>query len=583
MNNKKVKRHNLIKDLAAYSKSLFVLGLIVMSSKLILSYAPKVTGDITDYLTSVYSSGEIDYTYLLIMCGMAALFYFIGYGANGIITRRSVVIFQKYARRMRGEVQDKLNKLPLKYFDTHPKGEILSYVTNDISTFTIGFESTVPNLIGQVALLITIFIRMFITNWKLSMIYVITLPINFYLTIYISKKSKRIMSKQKQTLANIASIADDTFGNYAIVKSFGCEESRRGAYLDEAKNFFSNYVKSRFYGGFVLPVSLLINHLTFAIFCLVGAQQIITGHLTIGEFQAFIFYGNMVQSPLLTISSSITNIQNGFTSIERVFNFLEQEEEPEEEPTAVIDVPSVKGEVEFKNVAFGYLEDRILMNDVNFKAEPGKTFAIVGPSGAGKTTLVNLLMRFYEVNSGTITIDGVDTKTVSKKNLREVFGMVLQDTWVMNGTIADNIRFGKLDATIDEVKKAAKAARCDRFIEKLPNGYDTVISQDNSALSAGEKQLLTIARTIISDPKILILDEATSNVDTRTEALITEAMQNLMSGRTCFVIAHRLYTVRNSDQIIYMQDGDVKEVGNHHELMKKDGLYARLYKNADEL
>ncbi len=568
-----------LRDVSHYGKSFGLLLIASMIAEVLLALSPKLSGKITDYLKEVYDTGILNYRHLVFLCLFLAMCYFFGHAIGIFVNKKTVFIVEGYSRRIRTQIQEKLNKLPLKYFDTHSKGEILSYVTNDINSFASSMESTAPSMISQSVLLVAVFVFIFSTNWKLSLIYCVALPVNFFFTTYIAKHSRKQMKEQKQTVANLSSITDDTFNNHIIVKSYCCEQKRVNEYTDESKRYFSTYTKSRFYSGFVMPVSILVSSISFAVLCLIGSIQILNGSLTIGEFQAFVFYGNMVQGPLLTIANSISNLQNAFSSIDRVYHFLDEEEEKEEAPISVLDVQHIKGNVEFSDVSFGYFEDRILMNNVSFRADAGKTFAIVGPSGAGKTTLVNLLLRFYEIKGGKILIDDIDTLSVSKKNLRQIFGMVLQDTWVMGATIAENIRFGKPDATLDEIKEAAKSARCDRFIEKLPDGYDTVISQESSELSAGEKQLLTIARTIISNPVILILDEATSNVDTRTETLITEAMENLMHGRTCFVIAHRLYTIRNADQIIYMQNGDVKEVGNHAQLMEKNGLYASMYNN----
>ena len=305
----------------------------------------------------------------------------------------------------------------------------------------------------------------------------------------------------------------------------------------------------------------------------------IKGNLTLGEFTAFLFYGNMIGVPIAELSVAFNNFQDSLSSASRIYEFLDEGEEPEETPSETLSLNEIKGKVTFENVKFGYTPDKTLMEDVSFTANPGNTMAIVGPSGAGKTTLINLLMRFYDIQGGKIKLDDVDIKELSKHNLRNAFGMVLQETWIFDGTIAENIAFGKPDATREEVIKAAKLAYCDSFIERLPNGYDTYISNENSALSAGEKQLLSIARAIIANPKVLILDEATSQVDTKTEEVITKAMQAMMKGRTSFIIAHRLYTIRNADKIIFMKDGDIKEVGSHGELLEKQGYYAKMYES----
>ena len=570
---------SLFEDMGKRKRNFFFAIIVISLARIALAIAPRVAGTITDRIKFFVDSGVFDIWYLVGLCAILALLYLVGYGADGFVNRSLSYVSQEITKKLRIRASEKLDRLSLKYLDGHPIGDTQSRVTTDLANLSEGIESVAPTLIGQVFLVVTIMIMMLITDWRLTLIYLITTPISLLGLRIIAAKTKKLFAENSRAIGALNAKVSDVYGNHTIVKAYGREEEKLKEFDALNADVEKSFTRSRFISGYMRPLSDLMARFSYIALCIVGAIFMIRGDVSIGEFTAFLFYGNMIGTPLAEMSVAINNFQSALSSAERVYEILDEEEEDDEASKESFDVSTIRGEVRFENVAFSYVPEKELMKDVSFTAHPGQTMAIVGPSGAGKTTLINLLMRFYEINKGNIYLDGVAASKMRRSDLRKAFGMVLQDSWIFEGTIAENIAFGHPDATREEIVEAARLAGCDSFIEKLPKGYDTMISDERSALSAGEKQLLSIARAVIADPKILILDEATSQVDTKTEEAITRAMKKMMEGRTSFMIAHRLHTIKNADQIIYMVDGDIKEVGSHQDLMKKDGLYAAMYKS----
>lgn len=567
----------ILHDIGDDKKKLLLIFVVIGIAKLLLSLTPVISGKVTDRIVEFAQSGNYDMKWLAEMCIVLAVMYLCGNGADILTGNIMMSISQNVVKKLRDEGQKKFNRLPIKYMDQHPAGDILTRLTYDMQSLSTALESILGVLVGQFLLLLGVVIMMFITNPLLTLVYIVILPVGFLASRYIVKTCVKLIRDQRRLDSRLASIANDSYNNYMMIKAYGCEEEKIAAFNAANEEFYSKFVKSHFFTGFIMPISVSVSNLAYVIECIIGGFFLINGKLTLGEFQAFLLYGNMVLSPLNALSIAVNSLQNGLVSAKRIYEFLDEEEETDESDKEMINVDSVRGQIEFEHVKFGYSADRMLMEDVNLKTNAGKTIAVVGPTGAGKTTLINLLMRFYDIKEGTIRLDGMDINALSRQSLRKCFGIVLQDSWIFDGTIEENIAYGKQGATQEEVRRAARLVHCDQFIDRLENGYQTHISEEKVSLSSGEKQLLSIARTLVADPSILILDEATSQVDTRTELIITEAMANLMKGRTCFVIAHRLFTIKNADFIIYMEDGDIKEAGTHDELMKKKERYYKLF------
>ncbi|MGE5675502.1 MAG: ABC transporter ATP-binding protein [Mycobacterium leprae] len=485
-------------------------------------------------------------------------------------------VSQKIVYDMRNDVFAKLNRLPLKYFDSRTTGEVLSRMTNDIDNIASTLQQSMTQLITSVVTIIGILIMMLTISPWMTLIALLTLPLSMLVTMNIAKRSQKNFAAQQKELGELNGHVEEMYTGHKVVKVFGKEADSVAEFTAINNRLFDAAWRAQFVSGIIMPLMSFVNNIGYVLVCVVGGIMVTKKKIEVGDIQAFIAYMRQFTMPIVQTANIANILQSTMASAERVFEILDEAEELADAADAT-EIAQPNGEVHFDHVKFGYKEGVSLIEDMNLSAKPGQSIAIVGPTGAGKTTLVNLLMRFYEINGGAITVDGFDTRNLKRGHLRTLFGMVLQDTWLFNGTIKENIAYGREGASMEEVVRAAKAAHADHFIRTLPDGYDTVLNEEASNISQGQKQLLTIARAILADPAILILDEATSSVDTRTEQLIQKAMLELMKGRTSFVIAHRLSTIRDADTILVMNNGAVIEQGNHHELLAKGGFYADLY------
>ena len=576
----------LITYIGRYKFPILVVMVFAIIGTVFNVVGPKILGKATTELSrglmaKIAGTGGIDLTkigqILIFVLGLyviSAVFTFVQHYIMSTIS-------QKICYRMRKEISEKINRMPMKYFESRTYGEVLSRITNDVDTLGMSLSQSINQIITSVTTMLGVLIMMISISPLLTLIALFILPVSVFLITFVMKKSQRYFRSQQEYLGQINGQVEENFTGHLVIKAYNKEEEVINDFNRTNDHLYDSAWKSQFISGMMQPIMMFVGNLGYAAVALIGGILAIKGTIEIGDIQAFIQYVENFTQPIQQIAQVANQVQSMAAAAERVFEFLNEEEEDQtvEHPANIEDVV---GNVTFEHVNFGYKEDQTIIHDFSAEIKQGQKIAIVGPTGAGKTTMVKLLMRFYDVNSGAIKIDGHNIKDFNRRELRDAFGMVLQDTWLFKGTIMENIRYGRLDATDEEVIAAAKAAYAHRFIETLPGGYDMELNEDASNVSQGQKQLLTIARAILADNKILILDEATSSVDTRTEARIQKAMDNLMKGRTSFVIAHRLSTIRDADLILVMKDGDIIEQGTHEELLEKDGFYAKLYNSQFE-
>ncbi len=573
----------LIHYLNEHHLILIIIFIFAIGSTIFSIVGPKILGNATTELfngviAKLTNNGSINfnkiYHILLILLALylvSALFSYIqGYLMSGVT--------QKTTYRMRKEISEKINRLPLSYFDKKTHGEVLSTIINDVDTLQQGLNQSATQLITSITTIIGILVMMLSINVTITLLTLLILPISTFMMLIVVKYSQKYFANQQRYLANINGQIEEMYSNHIVVKAFNAENKVLKKFNKDNDELYKCGWKSQFISGIMHPIMNFLGNLSYVIVAIVGSIYASKGIITVGNIQSFIQYSKQFTNPIGQLAQISNMIQSMIAASERIFEFLETPEESKD-TTHPIDTTNIVGEVTFEHVSFGYEPNQVIIKDFNTKAQAGSKIAIVGPTGAGKTTLVKLLMRYYDLNSGSIKIDGHDIRDFRRSDLRKLFGMVLQDTWLFNGTIMENLRYGKLDATDDEVIAAAKTAHVHHFIQTLPESYHMVLNEETNNVSSGQKQLLTIARAVLANPKILILDEATSNVDTRTEILIQKAMDELMKGRTTFIIAHRLSTIKNADLILVLNNGDIVEQGNHQELLNKNGFYAKLYQS----
>ncbi len=572
--------------LSPYKYHILTVVLFAILSAAFSIIGPKIMGNATTeifngLMDKISGGSGIDFAkigrILIFLLGLYAVSAFCTFIQNFLMSGVS----QKIAYGLRKQISEKLNHLPMKYFDTKTHGEILSRVTNDVDTVSSNLDQCMTQMITSITTLIGVVIMMLTISPLMTLAVIIIIPIALIILAFIVSHSQKYFQRQQEYLGHVNGKVEEVYGGHNIVKAFNGEEDAREEFQKLNQTLYRSSWKSQFFSGIMHPLMNFIGNLGYVVVSIMGGYLVIQNQITVGDIQSFIQYVRNFMNPLSNVAQVVNLIQATIAAAERVFEFLGEEEEvPETEHP--VSTENLSGNITFAHVKFGYNPDKTIIKDFNATVKQGQKVAIVGPTGAGKTTMVKLLMRFYDINSGSIQIDGHDIKEFKRQDLRRMFGMVLQDTWLFSGTIEDNVKYGKMDATFEAVENACREAHADHFIKTLPDSYHMVINEEGNNVSQGQKQLLTIARVILADPKILILDEATSSVDTRTEEYIQKAMDKLMENRTSFIIAHRLSTIRNADLILVMDHGDIVEQGNHEELLKKNGFYAKLYNSQFE-
>ena len=573
--------------LSSYKIAIIIVMIFAIGSTIFSIVGPKILGNATTeiytgLMNKINRTGGIDFAKI----GKIILFALGLYGVSALFSMIQSYIMagvaQKVTYKIRNELTEKINKLPMKYFDKRTNGEVLSIITNDVDTLSTGLNQSITQIITSIFTIIGILVMMISISWEMTIVSLLILPISGVILKKVIGKSQKYFVKQQEYLGHVNGQVEEVYGGHNIVKVFGREEQAIKEFEKENEELYKSGWRSQFLSGLMHPLMNFVGNVGYVAVAILGGYFAVKGRITVGNIQSFIQYNKQFTQPIGQVAQISSTIQSMIAAAERIFEFLEEPEEVEDVKKPV-STEGLKGNIEFKNVHFGYDPEKTIINDFNAKVKDGQKIAIVGPTGAGKTTMVKLLMRFYDVNSGEILLDGNNIKDFRRGDLRKMFGMVLQDTWLFGGTIKENIKYSKPDATDSDVIKAAKAAHIHHYIKTLSKGYDAKINEESTNISAGQKQLLTIARVILADPKILILDEATSSIDTRTEQQIQAAMDNLMEGRTSFIIAHRLSTIKNADLILVMKDGNIVEQGNHEQLMAKNGAYAELYNSQFEL